>query len=565
MAVDIPPRTTEGPAMALCASTPTPCQWFSQLADLLDARSAPRLIRLFLGAVLAAGRRTVTSWLRAAGIRHDFRSAYTTVAAVAKHTDLMAARLARSALQPMLAGTDRLLLGIDDTPTPRYGPEVEGAGLHHNPTPGPAGSPHLEVPRLGRTRFAGPTPLLGRRRSAAVGSPLRPQGHPAAHRPRPSASFPHQAGTGRRTGAMGRSLAEIGRPSLVGRGRRRLRQGAFPQAADRPRRHYSQSPAQGRRPLWPARTAPARSTRPPTALRRPTHQPGQTRRPTTRLATRRLRPVRQADDQGLQDVPSDVAAGRRSDPRRAGQGDARLDRLLLHQPGRQRRRRAGGGRRPLQPGDGLPRREGSGRGRPTAGAFYRGQHRSVPPVPVDLHHDRGVGLEPSRRRTGGAFGLAVGRREPSAVARRQAAGVASTIAGRGNNNASAGRPNRDGNRRGGTTLPPIDRLTTIKSRKVQIESNAGSMLSIFTGASKDWRLYNKPPETWTASLESVPEGGLTRLTQPWHTEVPCVPRLCQPCFDGLWDSHLANLAAQEWREYDRQPAVNIVVAAAPPG
>ena len=49
---------------------------------------------------------------------HDFRSAYTTVAAVAKHTDLMAVRLARSALQPMRAGTDRLLLGIDDTPTP---------------------------------------------------------------------------------------------------------------------------------------------------------------------------------------------------------------------------------------------------------------------------------------------------------------------------------------------------------------------------------------------------------------------------------------------------------------
>jgi hypothetical protein len=129
--------------MALCATTPTPCQWFSQLADLLDARSAPRLIRLFLGAVLAAGRRTVTCWLRAAGVTHDFRPAYTTVAAVAKHTDLMAARLARSALKPMLAGTDRLLLGIDDTPTQRYGPHVEGAGLHHNPTPGPAGSPYV--------------------------------------------------------------------------------------------------------------------------------------------------------------------------------------------------------------------------------------------------------------------------------------------------------------------------------------------------------------------------------------------------------------------------------------
>ena len=40
----------------------------------------------------------------------------------------------------MLARADRLLFGIDDTPTQRYGPEVEGAGVHHNPTPGPAGS-----------------------------------------------------------------------------------------------------------------------------------------------------------------------------------------------------------------------------------------------------------------------------------------------------------------------------------------------------------------------------------------------------------------------------------------
>jgi hypothetical protein len=32
------------------------------------------------------------------------------------------------------------LLAIDDTPSKRYGPKVEGAGLHHNPTPGPAGA-----------------------------------------------------------------------------------------------------------------------------------------------------------------------------------------------------------------------------------------------------------------------------------------------------------------------------------------------------------------------------------------------------------------------------------------
>jgi hypothetical protein len=37
----------------------------------------------------------------------------------------------------------RLRLAIDDTPTPRYGPEVEGGGIHHNPSPGPAGEKHV--------------------------------------------------------------------------------------------------------------------------------------------------------------------------------------------------------------------------------------------------------------------------------------------------------------------------------------------------------------------------------------------------------------------------------------
>ena len=129
--------------MALCTIEPTPCQWFSHLADLLDCRSAPRLIRLFVGAVVAAGRRTVTSWLRAAGITHDFRPAYNTLAAAGKQADLMAARLAQAAVKPLVADTDRLIFGIDDTPTQRYGPEVEGAGLHHNPTPGPAGAAHV--------------------------------------------------------------------------------------------------------------------------------------------------------------------------------------------------------------------------------------------------------------------------------------------------------------------------------------------------------------------------------------------------------------------------------------
>ncbi|WP_240911556.1 hypothetical protein [Paludisphaera soli] len=48
--------------------TPAPCQWFDRLASALDKRFAARLALLFLGAVLARGRRTVTTWIRAAGL-----------------------------------------------------------------------------------------------------------------------------------------------------------------------------------------------------------------------------------------------------------------------------------------------------------------------------------------------------------------------------------------------------------------------------------------------------------------------------------------------------------------
>jgi hypothetical protein len=37
----------------------------------------------------------------------------------------------------------RLVFGLDDTPTKRYGPKVQGAGIHHNPTPGPTGQQFL--------------------------------------------------------------------------------------------------------------------------------------------------------------------------------------------------------------------------------------------------------------------------------------------------------------------------------------------------------------------------------------------------------------------------------------
>jgi hypothetical protein len=122
---------------------PAPCQWFSWLAAALDRRSAPRLALLLLGAVLARGRRTVTTWIRAAKLSDWFQSCYIAVAAAGKRSDRIARRLLTKVVTPLVSGADRLTLALDDTPTKRYGPHVQGAGVHHNPTPDPAGSPYV--------------------------------------------------------------------------------------------------------------------------------------------------------------------------------------------------------------------------------------------------------------------------------------------------------------------------------------------------------------------------------------------------------------------------------------
>ena len=122
---------------------PTSCHWFSALASVLDPRSAPRLAWLFVGAILARGRRTVTSWIRSAGLSGEYRPCYTTVSAAGKRADRIAARLAHAVVRPLAAGAARLVFALDDTPTERYGRHVQGAGVHHNPCPGPAGSPFV--------------------------------------------------------------------------------------------------------------------------------------------------------------------------------------------------------------------------------------------------------------------------------------------------------------------------------------------------------------------------------------------------------------------------------------
>src|SRR5262249_19080463 len=90
----------------------------------------------------ARGNRTVTSWFRAAGITAEFRQGYVTVCAVGREAQHMALSVVNDVVRPLLQ-PQRLTVAIDDTPTQRYGPFVEGAGIHHHPSPGPAGEKHL--------------------------------------------------------------------------------------------------------------------------------------------------------------------------------------------------------------------------------------------------------------------------------------------------------------------------------------------------------------------------------------------------------------------------------------
>jgi hypothetical protein len=97
---------------------------------------------LLTGILFAGGRRTVTAWLRAAGVSDGFQDYYYLLVPIGRKSGLIAGRLLELLLKS-LPLPDRLLLVIDDSPTKRYGPKVEGADVHHNPTPGPADQPYL--------------------------------------------------------------------------------------------------------------------------------------------------------------------------------------------------------------------------------------------------------------------------------------------------------------------------------------------------------------------------------------------------------------------------------------
>jgi len=117
-------------------------EWSEWLSAGVHARNRWRLPVLLAGILFAGGRRTVTTWLRAAGVEGDYQNYYYFLECIGRNSKSVASRLAVLVLRT-LPLPERVLMVIDDSPTKRYGPKVEGADVHHNPTPGPADQPFL--------------------------------------------------------------------------------------------------------------------------------------------------------------------------------------------------------------------------------------------------------------------------------------------------------------------------------------------------------------------------------------------------------------------------------------
>ncbi|HMB03669.1 MAG TPA: transposase [Isosphaeraceae bacterium] len=119
--------------------------WITALAETLDARQQARFVALCDGLLFARGRRTVASWLRACAAGRDYKRYYYLLGSVGRKAVDLAGRVLRIIQEKLPPAGDGapLIFALDDSPTQRYGPHVEGAGKHHNPTPGPAGAKFL--------------------------------------------------------------------------------------------------------------------------------------------------------------------------------------------------------------------------------------------------------------------------------------------------------------------------------------------------------------------------------------------------------------------------------------
>jgi hypothetical protein len=117
----------------------TLAQFVASLAVYLDKRVAFRLGIIMAGMILSDDRRTASAWFAMAGVRDDWDRFYDALNYLGRKTELIAWSLVALIFRVLkIDPHERITIAIDDSPTRRFGRHVQGAGVHHNPTSGPA-------------------------------------------------------------------------------------------------------------------------------------------------------------------------------------------------------------------------------------------------------------------------------------------------------------------------------------------------------------------------------------------------------------------------------------------
>lgn len=128
-------QATEAASVPLVGGIAALCVAMSRL---LDQRIAFRLPIVIAGALLARGRRTAASWFRCAGVKDDWDRFYELLQSIGKNTVSVMLPILMFIFKRFDPGEQNYwTLAVDDSPTKRFGPCVEAANIHHNPTPGP--------------------------------------------------------------------------------------------------------------------------------------------------------------------------------------------------------------------------------------------------------------------------------------------------------------------------------------------------------------------------------------------------------------------------------------------
>jgi hypothetical protein len=112
----------------------------SAMMAVLHPKCAFRLAMIVAGMMLAGDRRTASAWFVAAGVLDDWDCFYDLLIRIGRqYVEPLALVVLRLVVQKFDPGPNgRIRIALDDSPTARFGPCVEGAGVHHHPTPGPA-------------------------------------------------------------------------------------------------------------------------------------------------------------------------------------------------------------------------------------------------------------------------------------------------------------------------------------------------------------------------------------------------------------------------------------------